>query len=173
MQCAHASHSIRQFIAHLTNTPTNKPPSWSRVLLEKLTAPQTRNTPHCMAPGGSLRRSQEPATCPCPQHKINPVHASLPNFLKIHFNTILLYVPRFPKWLFMWGFSRQKICNASSVPVHAVYPAILYGVTIRGTKCEMQHWMGLKICFCLLISGAARRGLIEFCTKWMLMCMRT
>ena len=56
-------------------------------------------------------------------HKTPPLHAVMnhrspigiftPNFLKIYFSTILLYVPRFPKWLFMWGLSRQKICNVS------------------------------------------------------------
>lgn len=103
----------------------------------------------------------------------SPICIFIPSFFKVHLNTILLCVPRFPKRLFTWGFSRQKMCNISSVPVHAVCPAILCAVTIGGTNCEMKHWMGLKICCCLLISGAAHLGLIEFCTKWTLMCMRT
>jgi hypothetical protein len=40
---------------------------WSRVLLEKLTRPQSRNCPHFMEPAGSLPQSQQPATCPYPE----------------------------------------------------------------------------------------------------------
>jgi hypothetical protein len=49
-----------------------------------------------MKPEGSLPHSQAPATCPYQDHN-NPVHDSSPDFLKIHFNTILPCTPRFSK----------------------------------------------------------------------------
>jgi hypothetical protein len=50
---------------------------WSRGILEKLTVPQSRNSPHFMEPGGALPHSQEPATCPI-LSELNPVHSPIP-----------------------------------------------------------------------------------------------
>jgi hypothetical protein len=53
---------------------------WSRVLLEKLTGSQSRNSPHFMETEGSLPHSQVPATCPYPEpDQSRPFpHISLP-----------------------------------------------------------------------------------------------
>jgi hypothetical protein len=47
-----------------------------------------KNSPHFVQAKNSLRRSQDPATCPYPE-QVNPYH-DLPSYvLKIHFNIIL------------------------------------------------------------------------------------
>jgi len=46
---------------------TNKLSPWSKVLLEKLTVTQSRNSPLFMEPEGSLLCSQGPTTGPYPE----------------------------------------------------------------------------------------------------------
>jgi len=86
--------------------------------------------------------------------QINPAHASLPHFLKIHFNIILSPIPVFQVVSFP-QVSPQKPCCASPTPhtCHMIRPShsslldhpnnIWWGV-----KCEaipVQAWRGLRL----------------------------
>jgi hypothetical protein len=55
---------------------------WNRVLPEKLTSPQSRNSPHFMEPERSLPHSQEPATCPYPEPDLSSSGHPIPLLLR-------------------------------------------------------------------------------------------
>ena len=84
----------------------------SRVLLEKLTDSQSRNSPHFIEPQGSLPHSQVPATCPCPEPARSP-HSSTFHFLKTHLNIILPSTPGSPHWSLSLRFPHQDPIHPS------------------------------------------------------------
>ena len=68
-----------------------------------------------MKPEGSLRHSQQPATCPYPEpDRSSPYPASL--FLKIHLNIILLFTPGTPNGSPSLRFPHLNSVCASHLP---------------------------------------------------------
>ena len=63
---------LRTYLLNYLLTP------WSRVVLEKLTGFQSRNSPHFMVAEGSLPHSQMPATCPYPEPARSSPHPQIP-----------------------------------------------------------------------------------------------
>jgi hypothetical protein len=57
---------------------------------------------------GSLPCPQEPATCPYPEPDQSSPRPPPSYFLKIHFNIILPFTPRFSKWSFSFRFPDQN-----------------------------------------------------------------
>jgi hypothetical protein len=77
-----------------------------------------------MATEGALPCSQNPANCPCPTSKINPVHTP-PYFLKIYFNIVLPSAPTFSKLVFPSFFPTKVLMQSSLLPC-LLYAALLY-----------------------------------------------
>jgi hypothetical protein len=69
---------------------------------------------------GSLPCSQEPTLS-----QLNPVHTLILHFLKIHFNIILSYMPRFPKWFLTFRFSYQNVFTFLPHVCHMTRPSHL------------------------------------------------
>jgi len=71
-----------------------------------------------MEPDSSLRHSQVPTTCTCPEsERCSPFPIS--HFLKIHLNIILPFKPGSSKWSFSVRFPHQNPAYTSIIPTHA------------------------------------------------------
>jgi hypothetical protein len=73
-----------------------------------------------MEPEGSLPRSQDPVTCPCPEPDQSRSHPSNRFLFKTHENIIRSCTPRSSKWSPSLRFPRQNPMCTSFVP-HTCY----------------------------------------------------
>ena len=108
MDC-HSPLVFRCIIRSEALTPLN------RVLPEKLTGPQSRNSLHFMEPVAS-------AICPYPEPDQSPSH------FEIHFNIILPFAHRSSKWSLSVRSPHQNQACASPVPLtwHMPHPSGAY-----------------------------------------------
>jgi len=126
---------------------------WSRVLLQKLTGLQSRNSPHFMEPNVHYLIHKCLQTVPI-LSQLDPVHTPTSIFLKIHLNIILPSTPGSPKWSFFLKFYHQNPVHASPLPIRATFPVhlILHDFvtgTILGEKyrslssslCSFLHYL--------------------------------
>ena len=116
MDC-HSPLVFRYIIRSDTVTPLN------RVLPEKLTGPQSRNSQHFMA-------SVAPATCPYPEPDQSQSH-----FFEIHFNIILPFARRSSKWSLSVRSAHQNRACTSPVP-HMCHMPHQFGAYQEAVCCE-------------------------------------
>ena len=130
---------------------------WSRVLLEKLTAPHlVKKFP---AFYGTPKVHYRIHKCPPPVPNMNQfdlLHTPKSHFLKIHLNIILPSTPGFPQWCLSVRFPHQNPVHASPVPILATCTAhlILLHFTTRTIFGEQYRSLSSSLCSFLHSRGA-------------------
>ena len=88
---------------------------WGRVLLEKLTGPQSRKFPAFHGTRRFITVFQVPATCPYPEPDESS-QCPTSHILKIHLNIILPSTPGSSKWSPSLRFSHQNAVYTTPLP---------------------------------------------------------